>query len=386
MGTGTDRAGGGKRGWGHRRAAAGVAIVFLGVNAALAASYGVREGGDSGRYLAGAESLARGQALEGKAAAYPGYAALVAAGLGAWGSRVGVAAVQIALAAAATLALYDLGQSLRGRRTGLIAAALHAGNPDVMRWNVYILTDAVYISLVILAAWAIHKSGERRGVWIPLAALTIAAAGLVRPTGWFLIAAAGVFWVIILIKNPRIRGLGVLAVIVMSALVVWALPPVRQAAGSEGLGGMFLKGEVVWGFEDWRLPMPSVEQDEGGAESLPELLVRHPMAGLRLAGARVLAELGHIRPFHSNLHNACILIFLVPVYGLALAGYLRTRRLPLSGLLAMIITAHLAVIAVTFADWDGRFLLHILPLVVLFAAGEAARLTGEGQRERAGAR
>src|SRR5207248_1477767 len=68
------------------------------------------------------------------------------------------------------------------------------------------------------------------------------------------------------------------------------------------------RGDVVWGYPAWRLAMPA---DAGsGRTGLPgavEYALRHPWACTRLAVARVLAELNHVRPFYSTRHNAALL-------------------------------------------------------------------------------
>jgi hypothetical protein len=84
----------------------------------------------------------------------------------------------------------------------------------------------------------------------------------------------------------------------------------------------------------------------------------------------VLTELAHARPFYSRSHNLAISPFLPPFYLLAALGFVVVRKQRLAWLLAGIIAGHVAVIGLTFADWDGRFLRHFLPLVgVLFARG-----------------
>ena len=49
-------------------------------------------------------------------------------------------------------------------------------------------------------------------------------------------------------------------------------------------------------------------------------------------------------------------------------GFARTRRHALTSLLAAVIAGHLLTVALTFADWDGRFLLYVLPAIGVLAA------------------
>jgi len=138
---------------------------------------------------------------------------------------------------------------------------------------------------------------------------------------------------------------------------------------------MLLRGEVVWGYEDWRLPMPSdADTDGAGWAGVIGYALQHPLASLRLAIYRVGACLVHIRPFYSFRHNILAIVFLVPLYLLAIYGLFRARREQLSTLLVLVIGSHLLLVALTFANWDGRFLLYTLPLIGVFSAYGAAKL------------
>jgi hypothetical protein len=72
---------------------------------------------------------------------------------------------------------------------------------------------------------------------------------------------------------------------------------------------------------------------------------------------------------------------LAVVYPLAIAGAIRTRGQPLSSLMVAVVLGHLAIIAITFMDRDGRYLLYFFPLVVVFAA-EAAVAYGRPRVRR----
>jgi hypothetical protein len=170
----------------RRRAVATAALlaaVFLLSNSWFLAE-GVRLGGDSYlRYLPGAESLLRGRPLTSHQATFLGYIYLVAFCRYAGAGLTGVVVVQLLFAAFATAALYDLGKSLGGRLSGVIAAGLSAGNPELVRWNSFILTDSLYTSAAVLATWGIYRASRRGGYWYPAAVLAVFCAASIARTG-----------------------------------------------------------------------------------------------------------------------------------------------------------------------------------------------------------
>lgn len=56
------------------------------------------------------------------------------------------------------------------------------------------------------------------------------------------------------------------------------------------------------------------------------------------------------------------------MYLLAVVGLFTTLRESLARLLIAVMAGNLLVVALTWADWDGRFLLYIFPLIGIFAA------------------
>jgi hypothetical protein len=113
-----------------------------------------------------------------------GYNGLLAAsdalGLGA----IGAVLFQAVAAACATLALYDLGRQIGGRLAGVLGAAFFVVNYDIARWHQYVLTDSLYISMVVVTTWAVHRASERGGVSYLGAGVLIAITALVRPNRW----------------------------------------------------------------------------------------------------------------------------------------------------------------------------------------------------------
>ncbi|HYY55743.1 MAG TPA: hypothetical protein VE842_00350, partial [Pyrinomonadaceae bacterium] len=93
-------------------ASAVLVSLFLAVNLTLLISGGIRLGGDSPRYLEGADNLLRGLPLQGRQISYSGYALLIAFCRLSGTGLPGVVFVQLVLAAAAAVALYDLGRRL----------------------------------------------------------------------------------------------------------------------------------------------------------------------------------------------------------------------------------------------------------------------------------
>jgi hypothetical protein len=379
---------------GFRWLAAGaalVAVAFAVINIDLARR-GVLVGGDTGRYTGGAHNLIAGETLDHQQRLYAGYVALVAfadeLGIG----LDGVLAIQIALVALGALALFDLGRQLAGPWVGLLAAALFVTSPDFTRftgWQAYILTDAPYASALAIAVWAIHRASVRRGSWYIAGAIVVVLAASLRPQGWWLLPVALISWVVPRMHAGRPR-LVVAAAIAGGFLAVVALAPGLGANTADASPDTALReGLVIYNSSAWRVSMPA-EGPSGhrGWSDVAYYGVRHPIAGVRVAATRVAVEAAHVRPFYSARRNAVIIGYLVPLYALAATGFAAYRREPIVRLAAVLIALHMALVAAFFADYDGRWLVHVLPLVGLLAAlgcaWIAGRLSGRVGSRRAG--
>jgi hypothetical protein len=379
------------------RVAAVLASLYAAVNTGLAASTGVRIGGDSGRYIAGAAAMLEGHLSEGPPG-YRGYEAVVAlcelTGLG----LPGVVALQILAASCSLVALYLVSRRLFDERAGLAAVGLYCLNVDAARWHSYVLTDSLYTSGLVLTIWASHRAVQRSrapgaaGVRrYGLAALVLVAAASVRPEGIVVVPVVIAYWMVRGLGSATPRRVALVRVVFAAAAGLAGLAGVSAARYGSGLAtdsSLLRRGIVVYGYDGWRVPMPSDVGSNATPHGLVSYVARHPVAYARLALTRVGAEMAHVRPFHSTRHNAAALLALIPLYALALVGYLRARDRALARLVAAVIAVHLGVVAVTFADWDGRFLSHLLPIwIALAAAGLATlfRLAPGARRDARGA-
>jgi len=341
-------------------------VLFVGVNAAFLRVFGITRPGMAPYYLDAAREIADGRWPAVRPGLWLAYPALIAvcqqAGLG----LSGVVALQLAAAAGAAVALYRLAARLAGPTAGILAAALLILNPAIAQRHGAIVTDSLYTSFVIFSALAIHRARDRRpaSVWRYLAASAIViVAALMRPNGWMLPPIAVAYWTAPALESPRQVRLAFIGIAAAFVVLLLALPDVRRGIEWEDPEAGLRSGEVVAAFDGWTMEMPD---DPAGGYA-----IRHPVATAALGTARIAAEMVRVRPYYSARHNAALAIFLGTLYAAAVAGLVKLRRQPLAKLLATIIAAHLLPIALTEADWDGRFLQFVLPVIGVFAAWTA---------------
>jgi 4-amino-4-deoxy-L-arabinose transferase-like glycosyltransferase len=357
----------------------GAMVFFAVVNAGLVAINGIRHGGDTPLYLDGATRMLDGRPLIDRESSYAGYVLMVAAAQAIGVGTTGVVVVQVVLGAAAAAAVFLLGAGLAGRAAGAIAVTLYTLDVDTNRWHQFILADSLYVSLMTLGVLLTYRAASRRDVVPAIGALAVVVcAALVRPEGWFLLPAAGCFlvWVRARSGAQRLAGAGVVAAGAVVLMVVMA-PVLRGNLQAVGPARMLERGQTIWEFNGWRVPMPPATNVEPGeSPGAVAYAVQHPVKTLTLMLARVGVHFAHVRPFYSTAHNMVIVVWLVPVY--VAAGYairrLGGQRLP-SWILAAIATQTL-VVALTHAEWDGRYLAHVLPLIDTLAGAGVAMAIG----------
>jgi 4-amino-4-deoxy-L-arabinose transferase-like glycosyltransferase len=354
---------------GLRRVTLVVFAAGLLVSLAAVSVTGVRAGGDTPRYTRAAERILAGELpRENKAQAYLGFAVVLAAVVAVTGRAEAVVALNTVAFGLTTLAVFALGHRLFGQPAALLGAGLLLINLELAFWSAYLLPETLYSALLALAVWSTCVAGGRRGAAYGWAAVALLSTAFVRPNGWVMLPVAATYW---LGRRRAIwSALGLGACLAAAAVV----PVFREAIQAEAPEQNLLRGTVIWGSDAWRVAMPPPERPPVDWLDGIAYVLAHPVASVRLFLTRIGVEVLHARPFYSTAHNLIVVLFYLPLYGLAVAGYRSSSRRSEVRLLAAAVLAHLAVVGLTFADWDGRFLLHVVPLVTVLAGGGAAAL------------
>jgi 4-amino-4-deoxy-L-arabinose transferase-like glycosyltransferase len=356
-----------------------IRVVLLFVTAAAALALmggGVRLGGDSGVYVSGAHALIAGEALTARQPSYVGYIAVVAAcewiGLG----PAGVIALQIAVAALAIVAVYHMAGALGGDAAALSASLLVAIDFDTARWHTYLLTDSLFLSLLTISIALVWRAATlRRPQWYVRAGVAVLITALVRPEGWFLLPAAAAYWAVAGTAGRqrwwRLAGTAV----AVTALLLMVAPRLRGNLEAVAPWQMLESGQTIWEYDGWRLRMPVEAEPLGtGAQSAVRYAFRHPLETASLMAARVVVHVVHVRPYYSTIHNAAIVIWWLPIYLLAGHAAWRYRHAALTQWCLVAVATQTLVVALTHADWDGRYLSHVAPIINVFAGCTLAAL------------
>jgi hypothetical protein len=332
---------------------------------------------DSGRYLAYATNIAERFYFEPghnlRYVLYPLFQSLwLRLGLGWWGIIAG----QMAVSALATRAVYQGTRRLaRGRRgAATLATFLFIAWPDVQPFNVFLLTESLFISLVALSFDAFARlQGGRRRHWLAFLLLLLLTA-LARPNGFLVALAAGLAGLDVLRRalDRRPWRAALLGLLLLSPLLWVAL---NHQLATYYLMDTYQRGELIFRSQLWAVhqaaPLQMPPPGTGPALRVLYFGAHNPLYLSRLMLGKLFVFVSYLKPHYSLAHRALGVLVLWPGYWLAARA---TRRAeiwrPARIFLAAIFLLQTAIIMLTVDDWDVRFLAPVLPVVFVLAALE----------------
>jgi hypothetical protein len=326
--------------------------------------------GDSGRYLLGAEELKNQGTISGKATRYSSYVAFISTIKLITDNRDHqlklIVASQALILMVALFCLFGIGRHLFGAPAALIAAALFAMNFYLLRWTPYILTETMFTSFVIISTYLCLITSEKPRFLLPSIGAVLITTTL-RPNG---IALLPVFLCYLL---TRLKGFARLAaVIFLAATIIGTLPFLQQVlsdtAGNEMLVDKLESGTIIWNADLMDMPKLANRSEDQIAD-LFGYLTTWPVESARLMATRLYAAYFYQRSDYSLAHRMFLVAVIPGVLLLALVGLITAIRRKHSAdylLPTFLIIAQSAVIAISFADHDHRFISYIMPLIFLF--------------------
>lgn len=332
---------------------------------------------DSGHYLGYAANIAeRGYFEPGhtlRYVLYPLFQSLwLWLGLGWWG----IVAGQMAISALATRAIYRGTRRLSGGQRGAAALAtfLFIAWPDIQRFNSFLLTESLFISLVALSFGAFTRmQNAQRKNWAVLIFVLLLTA-LARPNGFMVTLAAGLAGLDTLRRRPDQRPWRVaLLVLVLLSPVLWRM--LNHQLATYYLMDTYQRGELIFQYQLWAVhqaqPLDMPPPGTGPVARVLYFAAHNPIYLGRLMLGKLFVFISYLKPHYSLAHRAVGVAVLWPAYVLAVLATRRTSIwLPGRQFLAGVFLLQTAIIMLTVDDWDVRFLAPVLPMVFVLAALE----------------
>ena len=347
-------------------------LLWLLVNLILLKSLGIRTGADTEVYEAMAYAWLEGDLPEGRLLWYSSYIALLAVIFGLGGDFVWVVVVQIVLSGVAAICLARAVRNMSGdTRVAFVVVLLYLAWIKIHQWNIFIYTESFFTSLAIIsfAAWVL----SRRPWHFVLSGLLIVLTFFARPTGFSFLAG----WLVYgLVSVPLRQRWKWLAVVVISGMGLLLLNFMLK---DFVLVESYARGEIIYPDISLGIVPPddlyTPDAAYGSLVRLAQFVWYQPGYFVKISLFKLLLFFANVKPYFSLLHNALIVLLLYPLYYFALLGY---QHFPSSKkyFLFGFIGSQAATVMLTTNDWDGRFLVPILPFVfILSAVGIVHQLT-----------
>ncbi|MBO2008568.1 hypothetical protein [Hymenobacter negativus] len=290
----------------------------------------------------------------------------------------GIVAGQMLVSAAATSAIYRGTRRLAVGQQGAAALAtlLFIAWPDIQQFNVFLLTESLFISLVALSFGAFTRA--RTGGWQSwvLLVVVLILTALARPNGFMAGLAASLAGLDALRSRPDRRPwrAALLLLVLLSPLLWVAL---NHQLATYYLMDTYQRGELIFRYQLWAVhqtaPLAMPPPGTGPVMRVLYFAVHNPLYLGRLMLGKLFVFISYLKPHYSLAHRVLGVLVLWPAYWLAVLGarqrsIWRPARLFLAGLFLL----QTAIIMLTVDDWDVRFLAPVLPVVFVLAALELA--------------
>ncbi len=231
-------------------------------------------------------------------------------------------------------------------------------------WTLALYSESIFVSLSVLFL------GEALRIDRPLFRLLILAMLLTfaRPVGILFVAPVLAWRVSGKSGRALTIWIGATGAALLLAILFLSIHPLEQLR-------VVVEGHAIGGFPKY----PDAGSRFHGstlAAAQAQLVHDHgtgTWAGLVLE--RIMWLFSLWRPYFSNFHNALTVPFLV-LYPLALLTVVRRWKTPFVQVLAVIVLLNAAVVGLTYAEWNGRFLVPLLPVIMLLAVQSVPRRKG----------
>lgn len=318
-------------------------------------------------YKVNAVALLNGVLPEGRDIWYLSYCSFLAAISFLGGDQV-VVLFQVIISGIALYFLYHATNRITSSEiTAVLTCAFYIGWIKIHEWNFFIYTESLFTSMSIISFAALILSSTKKQC--ALAWLIFIFTFFIRPAGIALLTGVMVYGLAHFYHQVR-RKVWIATLVILVSIGLWMLNSVIK---DFGLIDSYQKAELIYPNINLGLQPPAElilpSDEQGPLMKLISFAFHNPLYFFKITGLKFLLFLGNVKPYFSLFHNAMIVVFLYPLYFFAITGFRHfTSNRKEHYFIAGFVIMQTATVSLTSENWDGRFLIPVLPFIFLLSA------------------
>lgn len=236
------------------------------------------------------------------------------------------------------------------------------------QWTVHLYTESIFLSLALLFACSFIKTNKTKTDWLIVIGCLLFLI-FTRPTGLLFIPVTAIWLWVQSIKSKKwvvLAGLPLMAAIVFYLLLNYEM----KGEGEFDFMKPFIEEHLICGVPTGLQTELQISKNGNSVEGLVFYISHNFGHFINLAAKKLLLFFGLTRSYYSSLHNLAIQLFFYPIYLLAIGGIVlgwkKYRGMIFFSVLLIGIFAGSVVF--TCDDWLNRFIMPVLPFILLLAA------------------
>lgn len=267
--------------------------------------------------------------------------------------------------------LYLIGKKIFSKWVGLICLSFFLTYLPIQLRNFYLLTEILFINFSIILTYLVFFNKEKKFLIL----LIIIFILFLRPQS-FLILLSITISILMFPKFNKNYNI-VLKLFAIFSFFLFLLFFINIGINNYDLIGSFSKG-IIWGysFETNSICFKKCISDltnpniyEKNILGLMIYIKDNFIILTKVSIYKIILFFAGWRPYYSFTHNLFILVFHIPIYFLFCIFFFKFRKLNQFEIftLCYVLLSSL-FIGITFTDWSGRFIMYILPFMMIYAS------------------
>ena len=271
---------------------------------------------------------------------------------------------QILLTFLSSICIYKICEKLSSKFGGISCLALYLFYFPLQVYNFYILTETIFICSIIFIIFFIIFFKKKH---IPILIFLIIFTILIKPHGILLIPSlflSAIIW-FFLNNNHKMFWMLIFTICILLYPLILLL---NLFLVDTNVQTSIAKGWIIWGYEENKISNYKIYEGNNDIISLL-LFFRDNIYLITISFfKKIWFFLARVRPYYSEIHNLYIIIFNIIYYSFAIIGFVKINSKKTMGVIFMynLIFFFILTTGLTYADWDSRFSLYIIPIFFIF--------------------